>query len=74
LSYVHFPSFFDVYPYFEIHLVVEVIQMFFANNTPAEFHYRAFEDDNMKAPMSDDSLKTHAFVDNEENPVFREEP
>ena len=34
--------------------------------------YGAFEDDEMKAPMGGDSLETHDFAGNEEDPVFSE--
>ncbi|WP_253739096.1 AbrB/MazE/SpoVT family DNA-binding domain-containing protein [Halohasta salina] len=35
--------------------------------------YGAFEDDNMKAPMGDDSLETHDLAGNEADPAFTED-
>lgn len=35
--------------------------------------YGAFEDDDMKAPMGGDSLKTHNIAGSEEDPVFAED-
>ncbi|AXG08883.1 AbrB/MazE/SpoVT family DNA-binding domain-containing protein [Haloplanus rubicundus] len=35
--------------------------------------YRAFEDDDMKAPMGGDSLDTHDFAGNETDPAFTED-